>query len=111
MAKLLAETARAPDRDEAFCYWTFKDLQARRIVASRTDLHRKQRLFGFPRPVILTGGRGANSIYRISDVKAWLSARERLANQNTTPEMKADSRPRGRPRRDSDVSEAERKLE
>ena len=89
-----------PDPDDAFSYWTFKDLQARRIVASRTDLHRKQRFFGFPRPVILTGGRGANALYKVDQVKSWLTERERLATQNTAPEMKAGSRPRGRPRKD-----------
>ena len=74
-----------PDPDDAFSYWTFKDLQARRIVASRTDLHRKQRYFGFPRPVIFTGGRGANAMYRVIEVKSWLTERERLATQNTAP--------------------------
>ena len=102
MAKLLSETAHAPERDDAFCYWTFKDLQARRIVASRTDLHRKQRFFGFPRPVILTGGRGANAIFKVGEVKSWLIERESLATRNTAPEMKAGSRPRGRPRKDSE---------
>jgi hypothetical protein len=104
MAKLLAEAVQASKSDDAFSYWTFKDLQARRIVASRTDLHRKQRFFGFPRPVILTGGRGANALYKVGAVKSWLIARESLANQNTPPEMKVDSRPRGRPRKDSDTS-------
>src|SRR5262245_40380621 len=102
MAKLLAEAVQASKGDDAFSYWTFKDLQARRIVASRTDLHRKQRFFGFPRPVILTGGRGANAIYKVCDVKSWLIEREHLATQNTAPEMKADSRPRGRPRKGSE---------
>ena len=67
-----AEQVPTPNSNDEFSYWTFKDMHARRIVASRTDLHRKQRLFGFPKPVILTGGKGANAIYRIADVKAWL---------------------------------------
>ena len=111
MAKLLPETAQASKSEDAFSYWTFKDLQARRIVASRTDLHRKQRFFGFPRPVILTGGRGANALYKIGAVKSWLIEREGLATQNTAPEMKVNSRPRGRPRKESDTSETERKPE
>ena len=90
-----------------FCYWTFKDLQARRIVASRTDLHRKQRLFGFPRPVVLTGGQGANAIYKIAAVKTWLLERERLAARNAAPELKPGSRPRGRPRKFEHLPTAE----
>ena len=68
MAKLLAEIGPTPDfaDDDHFCYWTFSDMQARRIVASRTDLHRKQRFYGFPRPVVLTGGVGAAALYRVS---------------------------------------------
>ena len=108
MAKLLAETVHAPERDDTFSYWTFKDLQARRIVASRTDLHRKQRFFDFPRPVILTGGRGANALYKVGEVKSWLIGRESLANQNTAPEMKAGSRPRGRPRKDTKIRKPSR---
>ncbi len=72
-------------------------MHARRIVASRTDLHRKQRLFGFPKPVILTGGKVANALYKISDVKFWLAERERLCLSNTAPELKPDSPSRGRP--------------
>ena len=90
-----------PDLNDEFNYWTFKDMQARRIVASRTDLHRKQQSFGFPKPVILTGGRGANAIYKVAEVKSWLIEREGLVTQNTAPGLKADSRPRGRPRKDS----------
>src|SRR5262245_39700565 len=100
MAKLLAKMLDRIEGDDAFSYWTFKDLQARRIVATRTDLHRKQRFFGFPRPVILTGGRGANALYKVGEVKTWLIEREGLAIQNTAPEMKAGSRPRGRPRKE-----------
>ena len=52
--------------------------------------------------MILTGGRGANALYKVDQVKSWLTERERLATQNTAPEMKAGSRPRGRPRKDSE---------
>jgi hypothetical protein len=45
LQKLLAGTAAAPAlAEDMFFYWIFKDLQARRIVATRTDLYRKQRL-------------------------------------------------------------------
>ena len=95
MDKLLAET----DADDSFAYWTYKDLLRRRIVGSRTDLFRKQQLFGFPRPVVLTGGTGANAIYKVSEVKAWLLKREALAARNNAPELKENSPPRGRPRK------------
>jgi hypothetical protein len=107
MAKLFAEQVSTPDFDDEFRYWTFKDMHARRIVASRTDLHRKQRFFGFPKPVILTGGRGANALYKVDQVKSWLTEREGLATQNTAPEVRAGSRPKGRPRKVSADSSAE----
>ena len=99
MSELLASTVSAPSADDAFTYWTYKDLLARRIVSSRTDLHRKQRFFGFPKPVILTAGQGANALYRVSDVKEWLLRREKLAASNAAPKLKSGSRPRGRPRK------------
>ena len=67
------------------------------IDSGETELHRKQRLFGFPKPVILTGGKVANALYKISDVKFWLAERERLCLSNTAPELKPDSPSRGRP--------------
>ena len=108
MAKLLAEIEPAPgsENDDAFCYWTFRDMQARRIVASRTDLHRKQRFYGFPRPVVLTGGVGAAALYRVSEVKAWLVQREALATQNSAPALKENSRPRGRPRKNQILADS-----
>jgi hypothetical protein len=105
--KLLAEAEKASDAesDDYFHFWTYKDLQSRRIVSTRTDLHRKQRLFGFPRPVVLTGGVGAAALYRVAEVKAWLIDREALALRNTEPQMKPGSRPRGRPRRTETMAE------
>ena len=55
MREPLEKTPPAPF-DDAFSFWTYKDLQARHIVASRTDLHRKQHFYGFPSPIVLTGG-------------------------------------------------------
>src|SRR4051812_36192101 len=92
-------TVRSDDID-AFSYWTFRDMHARRIVATRTDLHRKQRLFGFPKPVVLTGGERAAALFRVSEVKAWLIGQKTLASRNSAPEPKPGSRPRGRRRKD-----------
>lgn len=101
MSELLARLSPLPDPDpdDAFHYWDYKELNERKIVASRTDLHRKQRLFGFPAATILTGGRGANALYRVDMVKTWLAEREALGLKNNEPELKPDSRPRGRPRK------------
>ncbi len=92
-------TVRSDDID-AFSYWTFRDMHARRIVATRTDLHRKQRLFGFPKPVVPTGGERAAALFLVSEVKAWLIGREALASRNSAPEPRPGSRPRGRRRKD-----------
>jgi predicted DNA-binding transcriptional regulator AlpA len=55
--------------------YRFKDLQASGIVSSRSDLHRKQRALGFPRP-IKTGERSA--WWPASEVHAWLRSRAAL---------------------------------
>jgi predicted DNA-binding transcriptional regulator AlpA len=65
-----------PDNDD-FAFWRFEDLKERRIIGSRFDLHRKQELFGFPRPVKLDKGRGATALFPRAAVKEWL--RKRLA--------------------------------
>ena len=67
MKKLLASTAPAPDLDDPrFWYWSYRDLEARKIVGTPTDLHRKQKFYGFPKPVILTGGKGVRALPRRS---------------------------------------------
>jgi hypothetical protein len=58
--------------------YRFKDLKEARIVSSRGDLSRKQRLHGFPRPV-KTGDRSA---WWGSDViDAWLLTRSALRDK------------------------------
>ena len=99
LAELLAEMATAPGADDDYSFWTYEDLRARRIVGSRTDLHRKQRYYGFPKPVILTAGQGAAALFKIAAVKAWLLQREALAATNQPPKLKPGGRPRGRPRK------------
>jgi predicted DNA-binding transcriptional regulator AlpA len=54
--------------------YRFKDLKAARIVSSRSDLNRKQVLFGFPRPVKLAA---RAAWWPASEIHAWL--RERAA--------------------------------
>ncbi|MFA1626062.1 hypothetical protein ACDY96_25910 [Rhizobium mongolense] len=79
METALRETNRdtkSIDRIDSFQFWTYADLKARRIVGSRTDLHRKQRYHGFPKAIHLSGvpQRSAAS-FRVADVVAWLEAR------------------------------------
>jgi predicted DNA-binding transcriptional regulator AlpA len=52
--------------------YRFRDLQAVGIVSNRTDLNRKQRQHGFPRP-IKTGERAA--WFPKSEIDAWLKKR------------------------------------
>ena len=59
-------------------FFTFRDLVERRIVGSRTDLHDKQVRHGFPRSVVLTGGRGSRALFRGSDVQRWIAEREAM---------------------------------
>jgi predicted DNA-binding transcriptional regulator AlpA len=55
--------------------YRFRDLKERRIISSRSDLHRKQRTLGFPLPV-KTGERAA--WWPASEVNAWLKSRAAL---------------------------------
>jgi predicted DNA-binding transcriptional regulator AlpA len=41
------------DDDVFFGFYSFSDLKAERIVVDRSDLHRKQRRYGFPKAVKL----------------------------------------------------------
>ncbi len=78
------EDADAADRDDPFSAggYRFKDLQDAGIVSNRTDLNRKQRELGFPRP-IKTGERSA--WFPKSEVHAWLRARAALRDTETEP--------------------------
>jgi hypothetical protein len=43
-----------PSDDDLACgFYSFNDLKAERIVGDRSDLHRKQQRYGFPKPVKL----------------------------------------------------------
>jgi hypothetical protein len=55
--------------------YRYEDLRDARIVSNRTDLNRKQRDLGFPRP-IKTGERAA--WFPKSEVHAWLRQRAAL---------------------------------
>jgi len=59
--------------------YRFEDLKSARIVSNRTDLDRKQRTLGFPRP-IKTGERAA--WFPKSEVHAWLRQRAALRDNS-----------------------------
>ena len=66
------------DEEIAAGLYSYADLEARGIVRDRTDLHRKQRLYGFPRP-IKTGERQAPFLK--TRVHAWVRRRAALSNK------------------------------
>jgi predicted DNA-binding transcriptional regulator AlpA len=55
--------------------YRFADLKARRIVSSRSDLHRKQREHGFPLPIKISD---RAAWWPASEVHAWLRSRAAL---------------------------------
>jgi hypothetical protein len=59
--------------------YRYEDLRDARIVSNRTDLNRKQRELGFPRP-IKTGERAA--WFPKSEVHAWLRQRAALRDNS-----------------------------
>ena len=63
------------DDDFSLGGYRFEDLQALRIVENRTDLNRKQKDLGFPRPV-KTGK--SQAWFPKSEVHAWLRKRAAL---------------------------------
>ena len=63
--------------------YRFEDLQALRIVENRTDLNRKQKDLGFPKP-IKTGK--SQAWFPKSEVHAWLRERAALRNPKTPSE-------------------------
>ena len=105
MGKLLSSSAPPPADDDDFSYWPYKELHARGIVRSRPDLANKIARYGFPRPIVLTGGVGANALYKVSAVKAWLQEREQAGARNAPPELKPDGPRRGRPRKNPILEE------
>jgi hypothetical protein len=58
--------------------YRYKDLERDGIVSSRSDLHDKQKRYGFPRPIKT----GRNSAwYPKSEVHAWLAQRAALRDR------------------------------
>lgn len=72
METVLKDTRVAESQIDDFVFWTYADLEARRIVRGRSDLHRKQHNLGFPRPIRLTQGRRPGALFRATDVIAWV---------------------------------------
>jgi hypothetical protein len=72
--------ADAPtDEEIAAGLYSYADLKARGIVRDRTDLHRKQQQYGFPRP-IKTGKRQAPFLK--TRVHAWVRRRAALSESS-----------------------------
>jgi len=73
--------ADAPtDEEIAAGLYSYADLKARGIVRDRTDLHRKQQQYGFPRP-IKTGKRQAPFLK--TRVHAWVRRRAALSDKSS----------------------------
>jgi predicted DNA-binding transcriptional regulator AlpA len=62
--------------------YRFKDLQQARIVSTRSDLHEKQKMLGFPRPIKLGSGTTAGAWFPKSEVHAWLRKRAALRDNS-----------------------------
>jgi predicted DNA-binding transcriptional regulator AlpA len=61
--------------------YRYEDLKRERIVSSRSDLHNKQKRYGFPRPIKL----GLSTAwYPKSEVHAWLAQRAALRDRPDT---------------------------
>jgi len=70
------------EQPDDFEFWTYADLHKRRIIGSRADLNRKQKL-GFPHPVRLTRTRGGKALFRVSAVQRWIA--ENLTSADSAP--------------------------
>lgn len=68
------------DEEIAAGLYSYADLEARGIVRDRTDLHRKQLLYGFPCP-IKTGKRQAPFLK--TRVHAWVRRRAALSDKSS----------------------------
>jgi predicted DNA-binding transcriptional regulator AlpA len=58
--------------------YRYSDLLERRIVSSRSDLHRKQREHGFPLPIKISD---RAAWWPASEINAWLKSRAALRDQ------------------------------
>ena len=72
---IFADDEPLTEEDFAEGFFSFDDLQADNIVTDRSDLHRKQKRYGFPRAVKL-GDRQARFFRR--RVRRWLARRAAL---------------------------------
>jgi hypothetical protein len=74
------EDVAPTDEEIAAGLYSYADLEARGIVRDRSDLHRKQQLYGFPWP-IKTGERQAPFLK--TRVHAWVRRRAALSNRSS----------------------------
>lgn len=74
------EAGTPTDEEIAAGLYSYADLRARGIVRDRTDLHRKQQQYGFPRP-IKTGKRQAPFLK--TRVHAWVRRRAELSDKSS----------------------------
>ena len=74
--------------------YRYEDLKRERIVSSRSDLHDKQKRYGFPRPIKT----GVNTAwFAKSEVHAWLAQRAALRDRPANSETeKRSARERSR---------------
>ena len=78
--KIEVEVDAPTDEEIAAGLYSYADLEARGIVRDRTDLHRKQLLYGFPWP-IKTGERQAPFLK--TRVHAWVRRRAALSDKSS----------------------------
>ena len=70
-----------PDLDFSEGGYRYKDLVQARIVSSRSDLHDKQKLLGFPKPIKIGSGATGGAWFPKSEVHAWLRQRAALRDK------------------------------
>ncbi|MGO7174342.1 hypothetical protein ACCT06_10705 [Rhizobium ruizarguesonis] len=70
-----APANKHPDQGLEYEFYFFTDLVAKGIVRNRTDLYRKIRFDGFPRPEKSSSSMQASAPYRKSEVHAYLDRR------------------------------------
>ncbi|MDK1385119.1 hypothetical protein QN224_06825 [Sinorhizobium sp. 8-89] len=71
---------RHPDRDLEYGFYYYADLLRMGIVRNRTDLHRKIKYDGFPRPEKSSDKMQAAAPFRKSKVHAYVDRRAARAN-------------------------------
>ena len=92
-----------PPVDDAYCFWRYRDLLARRIVTDRVDLHRKQTARLSASREVVEEANGAVALFSVVAVKQWV-----LANMASgDPDDRLCDRPRRQPAREIEHSAAE----